>query len=569
MDQVQPNAGPTLLVARSASFIVRQGVRRLLILALVAELSLAAWYRTSSLGGLPTFNADEAFYGIQARRLARGQPMFLHTVTGNIADPFLILPQVPFHWFFGPETWIPVLPVAISGIAAAGLAFVLFRRVLDPTTALAAAVLHATLPAAILFARTGCEFGQTPLLGVVALYFALRGRFVWLTIACVAAFLVHPTNVFLGLTLGPLVLLRFGVPSTSSTSSARVRLWALGGLALGTIGVGTWLISRPSVRAVVAQGLANADTADWSLFLDNFTIMMAQGPPLPGGFGTRTYLWACMFVGLTGVGLAVFTNRRQWDRIALVVGLWLGLVALMLLGGTHVLLGASRYGAVLITPAIVVAACLIRGLIPGPKGIEDRFGIAHLTTILVLGGLALSAANRNFFGLGSSYSDESIWTFGVEDPGPTGRTLAVLRHDRGGPSRPGKRLVLAQDYFVAMPLIYKLDGDPNFEVVQLVSIPDLGAFILGQDPIAPRLPRIAERLEAGDFAIRADSAAPSAGTFLDRLIAERFDSNRVHTWSIPGGGDMRIYRVEPSPQAVQIARRPVRDAGEVVPTRLR
>lgn len=556
-EPVAPAAQPLgMAPGRRVAAVIRRGVVAVLLAALAVELGLALWFRVSSLGGMPIFGADEAFYGIQARRLAQGRPFLFHTVTGNIADPFLILPQVPLHLVFGPEPWIPALPVAASGIAASILAFVLLRGVLDPTTALAAAVLHACLPAAIVFARFGCEFGQTPLVGVIAASFALRGKVGWLLLTCAAGFLVHPTNVFLALILGPVVVARLAVAEGGPRDVA-CRLRSVAWLVTGAAAAGAWLLSRASVRAVLRQGIAGLGEADWALFLDNFTIMMAQGPPLPGGFGTRTPLFAALGGAMMGVGLVALTLRRQWKRAALLVGLALGLIALHVVGGTHVLLGASRYGAVLITPAVLVAACLIRELVPGPDPGRPAAGVLRLGVLVGVCGLMLCAAHRNFFLPGAVGSEESIWTFRAEEPGPARRILEVLRRDLAeepAGASSGRRLILAQDYFVATPLAYLLDDRaPRLRVVQLVSIPELGEFVLGRDPMGARLPRIAGRLAAGDYAIRSDSAAPRASEFIERVIAERFEPGRVRTWSIPHSAGVRIFRVGPEPAAGRLA----------------
>ena len=82
--------------------------------------------------------------------------------------------------------------------------------------------------------------------------------------------------------------------------------------------------------------------------------------------------------------------------------------------------------------------------------------------------------------------------------------------------------------------------------MQLVSIPEFGMFMLGQDPMSPRLPRIADRLAAGDYAIRGDSAADPASRFIERAIAEHFPPDRIRSWSIPSSAGVRVFRVDPA-----------------------
>ena len=85
----------------------------------------------------------------------------------------------------------------------------------------------------------------------------------------------------------------------------------------------------------------------------------------------------------------------------------------------------------------------------------------------------------------------------------------------------------------------------DLDVVQLVSIPQLGEYVLGGDPMAPRLPRIAERLAAGDYAVRGPSAAEPCSRFLERLIAETFPADRVRRWDVPRHPELRVFRVSP------------------------
>ena len=541
---------------------IQGAVKVLLWASLVVELALAFWFRTSSLGAVPAFGADEAFYGIQARRLAQGLPFLTHTVTGNIADPFLILAQLPFHYVLGPTTWVPVLPVAVSGILAAVLAYPLLRRVLDPSTALAASALHATLPAAIIFARFGCEFGQTPLVGLIAAYFALRGKVVWLLVSVAAALLVHPTNIFLAPILGPVALVRIARVDGDDPGRSRRLRRGLAALTIGTVGASALILSRPMVRSLVIERFHHLRDLDWFHYLDGFTIMLAQGPPLPGGFGTGTAILASTVLGLLAIGLASMVLRRHWDRAALVVGLALGLASLHLFSGSNVFLEATRYGSVLITPLILVAACLIRELVPGP-GPRERLsgGPIRLALLVSLCGLSLLATYRNVFQSPTEQrTAESIWTFGAEEPGPPRRILALIREDMArdeprdaGPNPP--RLILAQDYFVATPLEYFLDNRrDDVAVVQLVSIPELGMFVLGQDPMAPRIPQIAARLAAGDYAIRGDSAALPASQFIERTIAEHFDEDQVQCWPIPRSPGVRVYRINSLPDDEAVAR---------------
>ncbi|RUL87288.1 hypothetical protein [Tautonia sociabilis] len=535
----------------------RRVARAVAIAGLAAVLVVAAWFRLSSLGATPPPGADEAFYGLQAWRLAFGGSPRMHTVTGNLIDPFLVLPQAPLYWFVEPSAWVPRLPVAISGILASGLALPLLRRVLDGPTALTAAVLIATMPVAIVFSRFGCEFGQTPLAGVIAACCALRGQIGWLVVSVALALLVHPTNVFLVPILGPVAIVRLVDRARSDPAKARRAWWSLGAMASASAAAAVWLLTRSEVRVILEDRFTRIGEMDWGRFLDGYRTTTAQGPWLPIDPGVESAVVGTAALALLVVGTFRQARRRQWDRIALALGLGLGMTGLHLLGGPQVLHTDSRYGAVLISPSAIVLACWLQALFPRVAPGDPRpGGASRIALTAALGAMLLVVVERNRFEHFRQVAGESIWTFRAESEDPYRMVLDRIRADLArelaqGLRSPGAppRLILAQDYFISVPLEFLLQDDPALEVVELVSIPQLGEFVGGGDPMSSRLPRIAERLAAGDYAVRGGSAAVKASQFLEELIATSFPPDRVRRWDIPNHPELRIYRIRPEPNS--------------------
>jgi len=176
----------------------RADILRLLTMAFcLAILALALIGRLIWLDNLPGLNGDEAWYGLWAEHLLKGEVWSWRTPTGNPVNPFLLLPLTLLQSIASPSPWVLRLPAALSGMAFIAIGYVCLRRAENRTAAAIFALIAAALPTAIVYSRFGWDASQTPLAASIFIYCCVVRRLGWAALACVAAIIVHPTNVFL------------------------------------------------------------------------------------------------------------------------------------------------------------------------------------------------------------------------------------------------------------------------------------------------------------------------------------------------------------------------------------
>ncbi len=94
----RPRPVPAARPARSwARLAIGINVAAILIVA----IALRGW----RLGNIPGVNGDEAWSGVQAMRLASGQPIAWRTPTGNPVNPFYLGPLTALHCWLAPTRW--------------------------------------------------------------------------------------------------------------------------------------------------------------------------------------------------------------------------------------------------------------------------------------------------------------------------------------------------------------------------------------------------------------------------------------------------------------------------------
>src|SRR5689334_16092117 len=76
----------------------------------ILVVGLAIWSRLTSLEIAPYPQADEAFFTVEAARLATGGPLAKTTASGKPIDPTLALVGAPGHWLASPSFTLGRLP---------------------------------------------------------------------------------------------------------------------------------------------------------------------------------------------------------------------------------------------------------------------------------------------------------------------------------------------------------------------------------------------------------------------------------------------------------------------------
>lgn len=180
--------------------------RSMMLMTVYVLLLIAVFFRLWQLGTIPGVNGDEAWLGWKAFGVAHGQKMNWATNSGNLTNPFYILPLIGLHEIFQPSVWLLRSVSAISGLLLLPLNYLICRRAFGPLTAIISTLLFAVLPVNIVYSRFGWEPSQSVLFAVTVLYVTLilsatRRHllvcFVLLAGTFVMALIVHPTNSFL------------------------------------------------------------------------------------------------------------------------------------------------------------------------------------------------------------------------------------------------------------------------------------------------------------------------------------------------------------------------------------
>jgi len=196
---------PARLPGASLRSLCSRWAPALIWLNVFGLLAAGVWLRLQLLGNLPGLNGDEAWYGVQAMRLLRGEGCQLSTPTGNPLNPLFFGPVVLAHWLFGPSIAVLRSVAVLSGLAALVVNWALCRRVFGRRTAVVSTVMLAVLPAGVAYSRFAWDASQSVLVTLPVWYLSVgalahwQRRRRWLSAASVCllvALLVHPANVF-------------------------------------------------------------------------------------------------------------------------------------------------------------------------------------------------------------------------------------------------------------------------------------------------------------------------------------------------------------------------------------
>lgn len=178
----------------------------ILVFSYLILLVVSNIFRILSLDNIPGINGDEAWIGWKACRFWAGEAFDFKAFSGNISNPFYLLPVVALHGWVEPSGWALRVVAAISGIITLVINYFVAKAVGGVRFALSSSLLLACAPMLIAHSRFGWEPSQVPLVavGVLALagMMAVRKQHCWgwllgCTLVALAGYLVHPTTVFL------------------------------------------------------------------------------------------------------------------------------------------------------------------------------------------------------------------------------------------------------------------------------------------------------------------------------------------------------------------------------------
>ena len=344
----------------------------------VAILLVAVFFRIWKLGNVPGVNGDEAWCGVVAVQILRGEPIAWSTPTGNPLNPFFFGPQLLLHALLPPSFTLLRIPAVASGIAVMGLNYWLCRKAFGRRVAVISSLMLAVLPINIAYSRFAWDACQSVLAVTIVMYTATvaaadrrhskRSSIIAL-IALGAAVLVHPTNVF----IAPLSVLLLGYRWREELSgtiqwlvTGRPKWLAL--LAVVTISVGLIWMMLPWVERVSAHVIHPSAVGEFvhlygRLFSGTTVYEFISGvhsTDAPSTFLAGQWLdlafWAQLLLLGYGVRRRIVERPRAVEKCVL-LGYASSLIGFYLIAGPQALSPHfERYGMCLIAPGCLLGA---------------------------------------------------------------------------------------------------------------------------------------------------------------------------------------------------------------------
>ena len=503
--------------------------------ALALFFAFAAWCRVTSLGTAPEPSADEAFFGARAEHLLRGRAADSRTPTGKLVDPVYTLATMIFTKAIGPSYIAERIPAVAFGLLAPALLLWIGPRFLGWIAALIASGTLAAMPIAIIYSRIGWEYSEVPLHGLFIAAGAWRaGESRAARLGLIAAYLaclqIAPTTVFLAPV--PLAILagRWLVDRERSAKPPMVMGLAIAGL---TVGFGLYHRAGSTVRDTFQAW--HFGSVDWPRFLSLYLrhhLGYCQGVPSLTGAGL---FWSCWALAgtITLAGSWRLAKRRDWDRLALVVGAAASAIGYHLAvgpDGFHELM--PRYGLFLLVPNGLAFGCLLESLLVEPTcRLRSVARAGQGAAILAMGFALLFTFRGQFFAefeRREAASNESFWTLRTEGKEPMKRFATILARDLNGRPAGSPRVVAAESWWLDKPLDYFLAARDDIKVASL-------------HRLGPRRKQKAavKTVSEGGYAIGA------VGADLDWAVQATFDRDRLRRWIIaaPGFPPFVLYRL--------------------------
>lgn len=410
---------------------------------------------------LPGMHGDEAWYGLQARRLLAGDVVEWRTPTGNVPGILHLGSLILLHAIFLPSLMLLRLPALLSSIGAIALAYVVGRRFFGPIAAMAATILMASLPLNIAYARLGWDPSHSPLFILAAAYAAFAGRKLLCALLFALALTNHPSAVF----AAPFLTLGFFGFRIEEGEWRRPTVETLRLAALLLVGISlTIALSPTAIHYVSLSGALTrlVDPGQWAQFGLMFCRLLT---------GDTIYLYAVgeglgplrpWADGLVAAGLAIlasaalfeYRRRVDWATVGVVAGCMASLALLYLATGNWVLSPRfERFGFPMVPIAVIAIAALM------------EFAVANrlfVRSVLAMISLPLFAG----FWLhyleplrdGRIQSAQGFWT-GTEDP-----ALSVFQRIAGDRRRSDAARIIVEDWWLYTPISYYAAGS-RFDVL--------------------------------------------------------------------------------------------------------
>lgn len=472
--------------------------RWLLLAAAAGLVTVGVFFRVWRLDRIPGLNGDEAWYGIKAGEVLRGEFSGWLTPTNNFINPFYFGPVLALHAAFEPSIVVLRATAVASGLAALIANFWLCRRLLGTRLAVMTTTALAVLPICITNSRFGWDPSQIVLIDAFVVYLvvaALQGRnprksMLWAAVAFGAALIVHPSNIFLAPLLAVAALRLWGGALRELLDPrGKIGHWLpcyLGVVAV--IGLVCWKGEQWVSRAV-AQVTRPDDVPALTLHVSRVfsgvttfrylagSTLGIDGPQSGAGLpreadeteidlvaGDAVALWLATVTVLCLIVQFVRGDMR-WEGTFL-IGYLLGMVAFFLVGGVAIAdPDYERYSLWLMLPGVLLAC---RAWESATLGTNHRW-LPAATAIggLALGTLLLWSTYVNYFRFIDQTGGESHRAFRTGDKdlkhAAWERILAASLADE-------KTCIAASETWIYRPLAYFALCEAHLEVVELPAV---------------------------------------------------------------------------------------------------
>jgi hypothetical protein len=520
-------------------------MRRIAPLALTAALAcllaVGVWFRVSSLESMPYPDGDESWYLIQLDNALHGKPFHAFTMNGNPLNPFFVPLHVPLLVTSKPAFWHLRLVPLTCGLLAVVAMYVLGRRVLDRGTALIAAAGLAVLPVAIIYSRIAFDASQTPLVSVVMIYFAFRGNGPGLLLSFLAAYVIHPTNLFLvPVTLPVLLVQQLKANAGDRRRQAVTAVVTVGVALLVTGAIGLFVMHHNTTKGMYnrANGPAMGHR-DWHLFLTVYRRLLlgiwVDASPAVTRWNDLLF-WA-PYLSVVGLGFGKIVGRREWDRAALIAGTAASAAGFHLVAGARAIeihnILCLRYGIFLVVPTVLSFACAARALRIEPTSARRAAaGYLQRAGLVAVGVALLCCVKLNWYDRCHEGINESIWTFQVDTPNPFRQAATMLRRvsDRND-RRVVTKSVITDNFWTHYPLAYLLLNRGDLVVTSC----DEWGMKTGDEVSAS----VREQMARGAY------VCAHPGDWLTSVVTSVYPPDALERWTpVPGKPGVTLYRLK-------------------------
>jgi len=442
----------------------------LLKINIIALLAVSIFLRITALDHIPGMFGDEAWYGVQMKQLYYDGSCALQTPNGNPLNPFFSGLIFILHLFFPPHILVLRAPAVLSGLLFILLTYILARKMTDPLTATIAVILTAAFPTNIAYSRLGWDASQTGLISCLVIYFAWRRNWLALTASILAAFLIHPTTVF----LLPIIIVPIIVDIVTDRTSLekllnnKLNAWVFGGAIL-IFGIFVILPVANQVfyGSVVLKRLVSP--SKWYEFFILFGRLFSGitvSQFLAGYFSSnvifaKDFLFMILFTSLVVLGGRRLVLYRNWKEFAFLSGFILSVIALFLIGGKYAVIpGQERFSVYLMAPCGLVLAFTLRvwGRTPG----QQR---AMILIAGLIGWLLMISFYNNCFQTIRKTGGLSEVTLRTAEIEPKKQVLDIILANTKDKIN---LLILAENFWMYQPIRYLAADHKNIEIVDLM-----------------------------------------------------------------------------------------------------